>query len=101
MKTVNPSRKDWSLRLPEALWAYRTAYKTVIGMSPYRIIYGKHCHLPFEVQHMSFWAIRQCHLSLDTDNPLRKLQIMELEEIRREAYDNAEDFKREDESHSR
>ena len=79
MKTVNPSRKDWSLRLPEALWAYMTAYKTVIGMSPYRIIYGKHCHLPFEIQHMSYWAISQCHLSLDANNPLRKLQIMELE----------------------
>ena len=89
MKTVNPSRKDWSLRLPEALWAYMTAYKTVIGMSPYRIIYGKHCHLPFEIQHMSYWAISQCHLCLDANNPLRKLQIMELEEIRREAYDNA------------
>ena len=55
-KTLN---KDWSFKLDDALWAYRTAYKTPIGMSPYKIIFGKPCHLPLELEYKGMWAIKK------------------------------------------
>ncbi|RDY13418.1 hypothetical protein CR513_01671, partial [Mucuna pruriens] len=42
---TNPSRKDWSRLLEDALWEHRTAYRTPLGMSPYRIVFGKTRHL--------------------------------------------------------
>ncbi|KAH9649711.1 Ribonuclease H [Citrus sinensis] len=58
-KVVNLSRKDWSLRLHDSLWAYRITYKTRLGMSPYRIVYGKACHLPLKLEHKTYWALKQ------------------------------------------
>ena len=62
-KVVNPTKKDWLLHLYDSLWAYRTVYKTPLGICPYRIVYGKACHFPLELEHKAYWALK--HLNWD------------------------------------
>lgn len=74
-KTINQNRKDWSFKLDEALWAFRTAYKTPIGTIPFCMVYGKVCHLPVELEHKAYWALITCNLEYTVAGTNRFLQL--------------------------
>ncbi|GKE91673.1 reverse transcriptase domain-containing protein, partial [Tanacetum coccineum] len=88
-KTVGENRASWSDKLDDALWAFRTAYKTPIGCTPYKLVYGKVCHLPVELERKAYWALKHANFDLKTAGDHRKLQLNELSELHDQAYENS------------
>nr|GEU60773.1 reverse transcriptase domain-containing protein [Tanacetum cinerariifolium] len=91
--TVGENRVSWFEKLDDALWAFRTAYKTPIGCTPYNLVYGKSCHLPIELEHKAYWALKHVNFDLKTAGDHRKLQLNELNELRYQAYENSLRYK--------
>ncbi|GJV85139.1 DNA-directed DNA polymerase [Tanacetum coccineum] len=87
------NRKDWSYKLDDALWAFRTAFKTPLGTTSFRIIYGKACHLPVKFEHKAYWAIKNCNMDLTKAGENWFLQINELDEMRLDAYESSISYK--------
>nr|GEV71586.1 DNA-directed DNA polymerase [Tanacetum cinerariifolium] len=88
-RTIGENRASWSDKLDDALWAFRTAYKTPIGCTPYKLVYGKACHLSIELEHKAYWALKQAKFDLTVAGDHRIIQLNELNEIRDHAYENS------------
>nr|GFB52094.1 reverse transcriptase domain-containing protein [Tanacetum cinerariifolium] len=81
-RTVEENRASWSDKLEDALWAFQTAFKTSVSYTPYRLVYGKACHLSLELEHKAYWALKHANFDLKTAGDHRKLQLNELNELR-------------------
>nr|GEU32374.1 reverse transcriptase domain-containing protein [Tanacetum cinerariifolium] len=84
-KTIKDNPAIWSTKLDDALWAFRTTYKTPTGTTTYKLIYGKNCHLPFEIKHHAYWALKNCNPDLIAAGEKRMFQLHEFDELRHQA----------------
>nr|GEU47684.1 reverse transcriptase domain-containing protein [Tanacetum cinerariifolium] len=88
-RAVGGNRVSWSDKLDDALWTLRTAYKTPIGCTPYKLVYRKLCHLPVELEHKAYWALKHANFDLKIAGDHRKVQINELNELYNQAYESS------------
>nr|GEV74725.1 reverse transcriptase domain-containing protein [Tanacetum cinerariifolium] len=88
-RTIVKNRTSWLDKLDDAQWAFRTDYKTPIGCTPYKLVYGKACHLLIELEHKAYWALKQANFDLTVAGDHRKIQLNELNEILDHAYENS------------
>nr|GEV08159.1 reverse transcriptase domain-containing protein [Tanacetum cinerariifolium] len=87
--TVGENRASWSDKLDDALWDFRAAFKTPIGCTPYKLVHGKTCHLPIELEHKAYWALKNCNYDLLTVDDHHKVQLNDLNELHDQAYENS------------
>ncbi|GJY30694.1 reverse transcriptase domain-containing protein [Tanacetum coccineum] len=88
-RTIGKNHASWSDKLDDALWAFCTAFKTPIGCTPYKLVYENACHLPIELEHKAYWALKHCNFNLNTVGDHQKVQMNELNELRDQAYENS------------
>ncbi|GJS03325.1 reverse transcriptase domain-containing protein [Tanacetum coccineum] len=88
-RTIGENHASWSDKLDDALWAFHTAYKTPIRCTPYKLVYGKACHLPVELEHKAYWALKHTNFDIKITGDHRKVQLNELNELRDHAYENS------------
>ncbi|GKF04927.1 reverse transcriptase domain-containing protein [Tanacetum coccineum] len=88
-RTVGEHRTKWADKLDDALWAFRTAFKTPIGCTPYRLVYEKACHVPIELEHKAYSALKWNNFDLKIAGDHRKVQLNELNELWYQAYENS------------
>nr|GEX06361.1 reverse transcriptase domain-containing protein [Tanacetum cinerariifolium] len=88
-RSVGENRASWSDKLDDALWAFHTAFKTHIGCTPYKLVYKKACHLPIELEHKAYRALKHANFDLLTAGDHRKVQLNELNELRDQAHENS------------
>nr|GEZ38055.1 transposon Ty3-I Gag-Pol polyprotein [Tanacetum cinerariifolium] len=80
-RTIGQNHASWLDKLDDALWAFHTAYKTPTGCTPYKLVYGKACHLSIELEHKAYWALKQANFDLAIVGDHRKIQLNELNEL--------------------
>ncbi|GJU05803.1 reverse transcriptase domain-containing protein [Tanacetum coccineum] len=86
-RTICENRASWSDKLDDALWPFRTAFKTPIGCTPYKLVYRKACHIPIELKHKAYWALKHCNFDLKTAGDHRKCSMNDYIESGDQAYE--------------
>nr|GEW95725.1 reverse transcriptase domain-containing protein [Tanacetum cinerariifolium] len=88
-RTVSENRASWSDKLDDTLWAFHTTFKPPIGCTPYKLVYGKACHLPIKLEHKAYWALQHCNFDLKSLGDHQKVQMNDLNELWDQTYENS------------
>ncbi|GJV48486.1 reverse transcriptase domain-containing protein [Tanacetum coccineum] len=88
-RNIGKNRASWSDKLDDAFWAFHTAFKTPIRCTPYKLVYGKACHLPIDLKHKAYWALKHYNFDFKSAGDHQKFQMNKLNELRDQAYENS------------